>query len=186
MKGRLLARRWPAVVLAAVLVATVGGVSHGSSMRLPFTDSPVPLSSLMIVGASIIVVLPLISAMPELEPSLSREVGLRVMRVVLVIGIVGVAMTVGWVAEGKGFIWVLRREVPFSVLLVCVALVAVVVVGDAAWLVPLTLGYLGLVVDSTLTAPITSRLAVAPSGAIFMTLALAGALYVWRGPRLGN
>jgi hypothetical protein len=184
VRGRVLAHRWPATVIAAVLIATIGAVSHGSSLQLPFTDSPVPLSSVTIIGASVIAAIPLISAVPELERTLSRERGLRGLRVSLAVGLVAGAMTVAWAAEGNGLSWVLRREAPFSMVLVCVAIVAVVAVGDAAWLVPLTVGYLGLIIDSTLTAPITTALARVPPAAFVIALLLVAGAYVWRGPRL--
>lgn len=184
MRARTRAHRWDVTGLAAVALLVAGVLGRSSQVSLPFAELPIPTGLLTTLGTVMLVTIPLMSAVPELERSLLREARVRLARVAVALGTavcvflgVSTAMT-GGLGVGPG------PNLRFFLALAVVAVLSVVVTGEIAWLVPSTLGFLGLIVDAGINQPLSSALARPPLAAYWLLIVGAAAVYVRRGPRL--
>lgn len=177
----LRAHHWP-VTLALTLVGTVGALlAGGTTVDVPLASDPVPAWVLLAMYASIVVLTPLASAVPELEPTLSREPRLRVARPVCALVLAALIITPLWasVTGGPGR----HVLVTFALLLLAAGIGAVVVIGELAWVIPLASGLVALIAEGGMAQPVSTILIHLPTPIAAAACLLTTGIYIWKGPR---
>ena len=172
--------RWHWVIPVLTLLAGAGVVLGSEIVAVPFAGRTVVAALLLGLVAIVVGLVPLYPVFGELELALIRERTLRVIRVLCAIAVVVPTLVLpGVVHPGTAP----AADATLLLFLLAAGLVAVVVVGEFAWLPVLGLGFTALVVD---TAP-GSRVGVALGaiGVLPAVAAVAGAACVvaWRGAR---
>ncbi|MGO1974745.1 MAG: hypothetical protein ACTH2Q_17450 [Propionibacteriaceae bacterium] len=161
----------------AALAVVLGRVD----VPVPLAEEPVVLGMFVGVFATSLVLVPLMSAFPELEGSLPREAGTRAIRValsgVLLLGVLFAAhLSCPPGPEG-------RMILVLPLALSALGMLAVCVIGEIAWAPPMGLGLVLIIVDGTVDEPVTSVMQGIPVRVILGAWAMAAVILVWRGPR---
>lgn len=166
--------RWHLAVPMAGLLLGVGLAQRTTYISIPVVDWLVPAPMLVALVTVTVGLLPLYSVFGALERTLPRTSLVRGVRVLGATGLVLVAAAPALWYEG-------------AAALVCVLLaagiLAVVLVGEYAWLVGLTLGAAAVVMDAPPDKHVTAVLTAVPLGVWAGLLAVAVAAYWWWGPR---
>lgn len=177
----LRAHHWP-VTAALALAGTAGALIVGDAkVDVPLTADPVPVWVLLAMYASIIVLTPLASAVPELEPTLTREPRLRAARIVCSLALAALIITpllVG-ITDGPGR----HVLVTFALLLLAVGIGAVPVIGELAWAIPLGAGLVSLIAEGGMAQPVSTVLIHLPTPIAAAACLLTAGVYIWKGPR---
>ncbi|GMA88290.1 hypothetical protein GCM10025868_35400 [Angustibacter aerolatus] len=157
-------------------LATWLGRQDAISVPLVQDRVPVPLLTTLV---SAVVVLTPYAAFPDLEPTLPREHGLRVVRVLggTALGVVTLLPTLTGVGEPIGPL--LR----LLLVLTTIGLLSVAAFGDLGWSIPLLAGLAALMSDNGPAQPVTSRLVQAPWWLLLLGWLVAATVLVLRGPR---
>lgn len=79
----LRAHRWLLTVALVVLATLVSGLAGLTKVSVPLVDDPVPLWMMLTGAVSVIMLQPLLSTFPDLEPTLTREPTLRAARIII-------------------------------------------------------------------------------------------------------
>lgn len=185
-RAQMLAHRWFIAVASAALLAVVSWGSRTAMVNLPVLAELVPARLLVSVAAVVVALTPLYSTFPELERSLVREPRTRVVRVAVAVALAFVAVLPGWLSATVVPEWPIRTDVALFLLLVACGLLALVVLGDLAWIVALSLGLLSIFADLTPQRPVTTFLAHTPISIPLVLLLLSAAALIWRGPRMAH
>lgn len=182
MRRVLWARQWP---LTLLLVAVLGLTSWGTralEVRVPFVDVPLPAREFVPPALVAALLVPLYTRFPELAPSLLREAQVRVAATcgALVIGSGALAPT--WLhVRGVGQNW--TAEAAMFALLWSVSLLALTVVGELAWVVPLGLGVMMLLAEGTPGRPVSRAVSTMPLWAWAAVTLLTSGWFMYLGPR---
>lgn len=163
------------VCLPAVLVLMIIGVSRmNHSVWIPFTQWLVPTPVLVSLAAMVIVPGPLYANFGSLERALARTGAVRLVQI-------GVSWMLAALATWPAIY--VDRVGPLVCVLVALATVSVVVLGEYAWVVALAVGFGSVIVDGAPGRPMTTWLEGVPLAVwIAGVLASGGAYWVW-GPR---
>lgn len=166
--------RWHLAVPMAGLLLVIGLAQRTRYVTIPVVDMLVPVPLVVALVTVTAGLLPLYSAFGALERTLPRTPPVRAARVTTAVGLVFVA---AWPA--------LRCDATAA--LVCVLLatgvLAVVLIGDYAWVVGLSLGGAALVMDAPPARHMTTVLTAVPLGLWGGMLVVAMVAYWWWGPR---
>ncbi len=166
--------RWHLVVPLAMLMHGLGLVTEKTFVSIPMVEWLVPLPVLIALVTITIGLLPLYSAFACLEATLLRARDLRA-------GQVAGALVVGFLGAWPAF-----REPAMEALLCllfAVGIASVVVLGEYAWVVALTAGFLSVVLDGSPAQPVTTMLESVPLGWWVVLLGSAAGVFVAAGPR---
>lgn len=177
----LRAHRWISTGLFALGLAVLGWVTRDTRITFPLVEGKLPARLVVALGVTTVALTPLYSSFPELEPGLLREPWLRVFRVVLAPALAVAAVAPAWVAGPPDT--ALRTDLVWFFLLFASGLVAVVAVGELAWVAPLSLGALSLIVDQSREQHLSRLLAEVRTPVAIAVLVLAAVVFVLRGPR---
>lgn len=181
MHTRLTAHRWPTTAAVALVLAVLAWWARRSSIDFPVLQDPVPARALIGIGVGIVVQLPLYSSFPELEPTLSRETRVRLLRVTAVLALVATATAPAWAATADDPRW--SANLVLAALLTGLGLLGVIVLGDLGWTAPVALGLLAIITDVGPFYPVSRALAAVPTVVVVLTVGATSMLYVRRGPR---
>ncbi|MDQ1105830.1 hypothetical protein [Nocardioides zeae] len=167
--------RWHIALPVAVALLVLATWQDGSVIDVPLVDWPVAVPLVLALAGAGAGLLPLYSAVGGLEATLVRTTSWRAVQLAGSLGAVAIAA------------WPAAFGVPDTTRLVCLLLVtgyvAVVAIGDAAWVVPVAIGGLAVVADGAIDRPFSTALAQVPA-VVWAALVLGAAvLYVVRGPR---
>lgn len=180
IRTRLVAHRWPTTAAVALALGLLAWWARRTSVDLPVLQDPVPVRALIGIGVGIVVQLPLYSSFPELEPTLPRETGVRLLRVTTVLSLVAGTTCPTWAATADDPRWL--ANLVLAGLVTALGLVGVVAFGELGWVVPFALGLAAVVTDVGPLYPVSRALAAVPLGVVVLALAAAALLYVRRGP----
>jgi hypothetical protein len=180
ISARLRAHRWVSTLCCAVVLGAAGWATRDETVDIPLVEGAVPARLLTGIAASVVALLPLYSAFPELEASLAREPWLRLARVCSGPGLAGLAALPAWLDSAVA--GQRHAELVLGCTLLVAGLLSVVAVGDVAWGVPLTLGVTALIADTGPGYRVTAFLASVPLLMAVGALIAAAAVYVSRGP----
>lgn len=173
------ARRLVEVFVIEVLSAVVVSVRSEAELSVPFLPEsvPMPLIVLIVLAGLPSVVLP--DRFGLLERTLSRARGERALTVVLVALSVLAPLVPSWWAGDAD------PTPRVAVLVVTVAIVSVSAIGPRGWVA--AMGFAACVMSLDVlqpSRPVSSTMDLAPAALPWTLLALACAVYAWRGPRL--
>lgn len=181
MRARLAAHYW---IFSAVVAILLGAVAYGSRatwIPLPLLQDVVPARSVVAVVAATLLITPLYGAFGPLSRTLVREPLMRPLRAVGVALLNVVATSPSWIGirvDERALL-----DARMHGLLLFLAVAAVVVLGDFAWLVPLALGFGTIVIISAPMSEIGRRLSEVPLWLCLAAPLVAFAAYSFRGAR---
>lgn len=159
--------RWHWAALGAAACATVGLLGRSALVEVPLVEWLVPLPVLVALASVTTGAIPLYAAFGPLESTLSRMHQVRAINVCF-----AVVMMLAACAPALHH--------PGIAALVCVifsaTIAAVVLIGDYAWVVGLSLGLVAVMADGSVGKPITTALSAVPLSAC---VALVGAMALW-------
>lgn len=182
MTTRLRPHRWVPSAAAALVLSALMALTRDDWVVLPVLQERLPVRLVLLVVAVPVVLTPLYGRFPELTVTFPRERSVRVGQVVGYALLIAVVLLPALgAADGA-----LHADVGLVLLLLALGAAAVVVVGDAAWLVPLVAGVTVLFVDTSGSAPVTRALAGLPLAIPCAAVLAACVLYVTHGPRRGR
>ncbi|MCB7136694.1 hypothetical protein [Cellulosimicrobium marinum] len=160
----------------------IGYLGRTELVSIPMLQEQIPVRSLVVVFAAAVVVMPLYAVLGVLSPTLVREPRLRPTRIAVILALAALTLAptfAGEVVRAPRVVVDLR----LFLALLTVGLVGVVVLGDAAGLVVLGLGFLVLLVTAAPGSWVTGLLLATPTAVLGVADAVAAALYAFRGPR---
>lgn len=168
------ASRWHIAASVAVALMAVSLVQQSTLVALPVVDWLVPVPVLVALAATSVGLLPLYATFDLIEPTLLRT---PTVRLVQVAGSWALVMIASWPATR------FDAGAPLVCLLLATGTVAVVLIGDFAWLVSLTLGFASVVLDGSPTRPVTTALTSVPLLVWLAIVAATGTVYWLAGPK---
>ena len=168
------AGRWHIAAPLAVLLLATRLLQQSTLVALPVVDWLVPVPVLVALVASSAGLLPLYATFDLIEPTLVRTPTVRLAQLV---GSWVLVLLACWPATR------FEAAAPLVCLLLATGTVAVVLIGEFAWLVALTLGFASVVMDGSPTRPVTTALAWVPLPIWLATVAAAGVVYWLAGPK---
>lgn len=174
------AHRWVSTGLLALVLGLAGWQFGDEGVRLPLVEEPVPVRLLSMLAVTLIGLSPLYASFPELELTLPREPLLRVARVAVAAALAAIVALPA--IAGATTSWDRHAELVLFALVLAAGVVAVVVLGETAWAVPLALGVFALIADGTASEPITRALRQVPTSLALLTLLVSAVLFVRCGP----
>jgi len=167
------AGRWHLALALAMVLMALGIAQQSEAISVPMVDWLVPAPVLVTLVITSVGLLPLYSRFHRLDRNLAREGNSRLLTffgtaVLIMVGCLP-ALRVPGVA-------------PLVCVLVAAGTIGVVIVGEYAWLVGLTLGLASIFMDGSVDRPVTALLNSVSLSVWLSAAALAGVCY-WRfGP----
>lgn len=180
MSARLKPYRAVPTVTATLVLGVLMAVTRDDWVTLPVVQERLPARLLLMVVAVPVVLTPLYGRFPELSATFPREPRARLGQAVGSALLLAVVLLPCLGAADDG---ALRADLTLTLLLLGLGIAAVVLVGEAAWLVPLLVGVTVLFVETSGSAPVTRVLAGLPPALSAAAVVTAGTFYVLRGPR---
>jgi hypothetical protein len=180
MRARFLAHSWITTVLLTTALGIIGWAGRNAVVNFPIVSDPVPARLVVGIAVSVIALLPLYSSFPELERTLTREPRMRLVRVTLAPALTLLAVAPAWWDANANGPW--RSNAILLGLLLVAGILAVTVIGELAWTVPLSLGVLSVILDAWPAQRVTRILDGLPASVTVGAFVSAAAWYVWRGP----
>lgn len=181
MRSRLRARSWTPVLLVVLTLGVLGLVAGAATVGVPLVERDVPVRVLLGSGVVLALLVPLQNPFGELSRTFVREPRVRVLRVVAVLGLAVAGCVPPFLVAWDG--WQARADAVLLALLLALGLVAVVLVGDRAWLPVVAVVTTVLIVDGGPGAVISAVLVRIPPLVPALVLAAAAALAAVVPPR---
>lgn len=167
------AGRWHIALLIALALMMVGIAQQSEAVSVPMVDWLVPAPILVTLVATTAGLLPLYSRFHHLERNLAREANSRVLTF---LGTTAIFML------GSSPALRIPGVAPLVCVLMAAGTIGVVIVGEYAWLVGLTLGLASIFMDGSVERPVTTLLNSVTLPIWLAAAAVAGVVY-WRfGP----
>lgn len=167
------AGRWHLAVPIALALLAVGISQQSEAIAIPTVDWLVRAPILVTLVATSAGLLPLYSRFHRLDQTLVRESRGRVVTWMATAAVIGIGSLPALRIPGIG---------PLVCILIAVGTLGVVLVGEYAWLVGLTIGIASIFMDGSIDRPVTRLLTSVPLPIWLATAAAAGAVF-WRfGP----
>lgn len=166
--------RWHLAVPFAVLLMLTGVARESSAVEIPMIDWLVPMPVLVALVTVAVGLLPLYATFEILENTLVRT---PVTRVVQVVGACGLVVLGCWPAIRVDAV------APLVCVLLATGIAAVVIIGEYAWLIGLTLGFAAILLDGSPERPVTAALNAVPLPLWLVIVGASAVLYWWAGPR---
>lgn len=174
--GWLRSRGFGTALAVVAATALVGGLAGDATLRLPFVERSLPLPVVVLLVAVVVVVTPVQDRFGGLEASLARRRADRLLAGALACGLAVLGCLPAAVAAGALFPW------SVFIALLALAVAAVVVVGDLAWLPTVVVGLGVTYVDLVYGQPVRSALDALGLPALAALLLAALLLFVLHGP----
>ncbi len=168
------------VLLLAAGLGCTGFLSRATFVELPLLQDAVPTQLLIIVAAVTVATFPMYPLLPELSSTLVREVPVRAGLVALGLLLTALSVTPG--RDPTAIAIAGSLDDSFALALLTIGIVAVLLVGDYAWMAVMGSGFLAILVNSAPSAPVWRGLRMIDSPLMVLMTLAAASVYVVLGP----
>lgn len=179
-RAALQAHRWLLTVALMVLATLVSALAGLAKVSVPLVDDPVPLWMMLTGAVSVIVLQPLLSTFPDLEPTLTREPTVRAARIIIahILAAASLSPILFQMPPGAPR----RVLIGFACGVTAIGVVGVILVGELAWVPVVTVTLVAIIANGTIGQPVSRALALVDPREAGAAPAIAALIYWWRGP----
>lgn len=173
----LRSRRFPGAAAISGVVAVVGASASDVTLELPLLSRELPLPLVLVLVPAVVMTTPLYGRFGDVEPSMVRAPLDRLLAALASTGLALAACLPGGLAAGSRFPWA-----PLLALMAA-AVLAVVVLGELAWLPATVLGLGVVYVDFVYGEPVRRVLDAVGLPVLSAVLTVSVLVYARLGPR---